>query len=180
MLDDLTYWKHVYADILKWPSAFNKPLVILLCLKHPAAWIASIQRRSYELFPEYKPGRRRSGSWREENDFSWLFGRQGKISWRVGYRCTGDYLPRRTWDNAAELWLNYVQEYLQLNPAIEPVRIYIVRNEDLIISQQNVHAQLHAIGLRSKMDDTPDITLHTKDKTTTLQATQQKMRQSEY
>ena len=113
-------------------------------------------------------------------NFLGFFGSQGKISWRVGYRCTGHDLPRRTWDNAAELWLNYVQEYLQLNPAIEPVRIYIVRNEDLIISQQNVHAQLHAIGLRSKMDDTPDIILHTKDKSTKLEAMQQKMQQSEY
>ena len=121
----------MYADSLQGPRAFNKPLVILLCLKHPAAWIASIQRRSYELFPEYKPGHRVRGEWIEENDFSWLFGSQGKISWVVGHSWTGHDSPRRKWANAAELWLNYVQEYLELNPAIEPVRIYIVRNEDL-------------------------------------------------
>ena len=50
VVGDANYWKHMYTD------SFEKPLVIFLCVRHPAAWIASGQRRSYELFPESKPG----------------------------------------------------------------------------------------------------------------------------
>ena len=64
--------------------------------------------------------------------------------------------------------------------------MYIVRQEDLIISQQYIHAQLHAIGLRTKSDadDTPDIVEHCKKKPghdlPNLESMQKKLRRSEF
>ena len=186
VLGDLTYWKHMYMDVMTWPTQFRQPLVIFLCIRHPGAWIASMARRSYELFPDMKPGGRKSGAWIDDEDITWLLGAQGEVSFRVGWRCTGHDIPIRKWMNAVYLWINYAVGYLHLNPGIQGAKVYIVRNEDVILSQQYIHAQLHAIGLRAKdgSDDTPDIVLHTKHKPgrdlPQLESMQKKLRRSEF
>ena len=186
VLGGLTYWKHMYPDVMQWPTEFRQPLVILLCIRHPAEWIASMARRAYELFPDFKPGGRSSGAWIEDEDITWLLGAQGDLSFRVRWRCTGHDIPRRKWTDAIFLWINYASSYVHLNPGIQGAKVYIVRNEDIILSQQWIHAQLHAIGLRANRDsdDTPDIVLHSKQRPgrdlPELGSMQKRVRRSEF
>ena len=108
------------------------------------------------------------------------------IFFRVGWRSTGHDIPTRTWKDAVCLWTNYVDAYLHLNTGIRGAKVYIVRQEDLIISQQYIHAQLHAIGLKTKrdVDDTPGIVDHCKQKPgydlPNLESMQKRLRRSEF
>lgn len=144
LADGFMLWKHTVplAPFHAPPTGRNGgPTVVLLTIREPRSWMASLSSHAYELFPTGHQRRRPQGTlW-------WMF---EEICVRTSPTSCEDLFPDSIFPSLPALWTTYARGYLQGDMADSEragPTFVIVRFEDIVLRPQDVIVALAELGL---------------------------------
>jgi len=141
VLGDFAVWKHtVPLTPLRFPSSMGTSLVtVLLTVRDPVSWMASLSREPFEIFPV-------SGKRRKKLSLSWMF---ESCELRTSANFHRDWFPNARFKSVLDLWATYVHGYLTalVTPDGDSSRVFVVRYEDIVRRPGEMVEELATLGL---------------------------------